>query len=220
VYQHSTKSLVKKIKIYFSECPRVALGKECFAECQPWGTRQSFFKNPKSSLCRVLISGHSAKTSLPSAGSRALGKAYFLIFKKSLSSARSRALGKDDNLSNRCALGPFHFLRPLYPSPPRTAASPAPPPPPPPPLPPQTPAAPPRTHPASHARTVAPASAPPLRPALARTAARHACPATPPTRGRPHAVVDRSPTLATTPPPTKVKTLSVDLLIISVLVTM
>jgi hypothetical protein len=128
VYQHTTKSLVKKIKIYFSECPRVALGKECFAECQPWGTRQSFFKNPKSSLCRVLISGHSAKTSLPSAGSRALGKAYFLIFKKSLSSARSRALGKDDNLSNRCALGPFHFLRPLYPSPPRTAASPAPPP--------------------------------------------------------------------------------------------
>jgi hypothetical protein len=30
----------KKIKIYFAECLRMALGKDFFAECQPWGTRQ------------------------------------------------------------------------------------------------------------------------------------------------------------------------------------
>jgi hypothetical protein len=40
----------------------MALGKAFFAECQTWGTRQSFFENPKFSLCRVLGSGHSAKS--------------------------------------------------------------------------------------------------------------------------------------------------------------
>jgi hypothetical protein len=33
----------KKIKIYFAECPRVALGKAFFAECETWDTRQRFF---------------------------------------------------------------------------------------------------------------------------------------------------------------------------------
>jgi hypothetical protein len=69
----------------------------------------SFLKKPKSSLCRVPVSRHSAKTSLPSACLWTLGKDhfaecqirgtrqsnFFLIFKKSLPSARSRALGKE-----------------------------------------------------------------------------------------------------------------------------
>jgi hypothetical protein len=52
------------------------------------------FENPTSDLCRVLVRRHSAKTSLPSVRSRALGKEYFKL-KKSLSSARSWALGKE-----------------------------------------------------------------------------------------------------------------------------
>jgi hypothetical protein len=40
----------------------MALGKEFFAECQMWGTRQSFFENSKCSLCRVLGSGQSANS--------------------------------------------------------------------------------------------------------------------------------------------------------------
>jgi hypothetical protein len=33
----------KKIKIWFIECPKKALGKEGFAECQPVDTRQRIF---------------------------------------------------------------------------------------------------------------------------------------------------------------------------------
>jgi hypothetical protein len=58
------------------------LDKEAFAECQPCGTRHSISKNPKSTLCRVPVSGHSAKTPLLSVGSAALGKAYFRFLKK------------------------------------------------------------------------------------------------------------------------------------------
>jgi hypothetical protein len=76
------------------------LGKECFAECLPCDTRQRFFKNPKSSLCRVPPDRHSAKKPLPSARSKEFGKVYLLILKKSLPSARSRALGKDVNYTD------------------------------------------------------------------------------------------------------------------------
>jgi hypothetical protein len=75
--------------------PAWTLGKESFVECLSCGTRQSFCKNPKSSLCRVPTERHSAKKPLPSARSKALGKVYFLILKKSLPSARDLALGKD-----------------------------------------------------------------------------------------------------------------------------
>jgi hypothetical protein len=47
VYEHTTKSLVgkiKKIKMYFAECPEMTLGKEAFAECELGGTRQSIVK--------------------------------------------------------------------------------------------------------------------------------------------------------------------------------
>jgi hypothetical protein len=57
------------------------LGKECFAECLPCDTRQRFFKNPKSSLCRVPPDRHSAKKPLPSARSKELVKVYLLILK-------------------------------------------------------------------------------------------------------------------------------------------
>jgi hypothetical protein len=67
--------------------------KPFFVECLSAGTRQR-------GLCRVLVSGHSAKTSLPSVGSRALGKVYFLI-KKSLPNARSQALSKDVKLKQQ-----------------------------------------------------------------------------------------------------------------------
>jgi hypothetical protein len=77
------------------------LGKECFAECLSCDTRQRFFKNPKSSLCRVPPDRHSTKKPLPSARSKELGKVYLLILKKSLSSARSWALGKDVNYTDR-----------------------------------------------------------------------------------------------------------------------
>jgi hypothetical protein len=33
----------KKIKIYFAECQRIALGKACSAVCQTGGTRQKSF---------------------------------------------------------------------------------------------------------------------------------------------------------------------------------
>jgi hypothetical protein len=59
-----------------------------FAECLSVDTRQR-------PLCRVPVCGHSAKTTLPSARSGALGKVIFLIFRKSLPSARSGALGKE-----------------------------------------------------------------------------------------------------------------------------
>jgi hypothetical protein len=35
---------IKKIKMYFAECPKMTLGKEAFAECQLGGTRQSIMK--------------------------------------------------------------------------------------------------------------------------------------------------------------------------------
>jgi hypothetical protein len=51
--EHTTKSLVekrKKIKIYFAECPRMALGTAYSAECKTWDTRQrSFFAEYQSS---------------------------------------------------------------------------------------------------------------------------------------------------------------------------
>jgi hypothetical protein len=51
----------KKIKIYFVECQKMILDKVFFTECQTGGTRQRFFKNPKDTLCRVLVSGHSSR---------------------------------------------------------------------------------------------------------------------------------------------------------------
>jgi hypothetical protein len=40
----------KKIKIYFAECPRMALGTAYSAECKTWDTRQrSFFAEYQSS---------------------------------------------------------------------------------------------------------------------------------------------------------------------------
>jgi hypothetical protein len=59
----------------------MTLGKVSFTECQTGDTQQIFFKNPKTDLCRVLVSWHSAKTSLSSARYRALGKEYFWIKK-------------------------------------------------------------------------------------------------------------------------------------------
>jgi hypothetical protein len=77
----------KKIKMYF-------------AECQLVDTRQRNLENPTSDLCWVLVRRHSAKTSLSSVRSRALGKEYFKL-KKSLPSARSWALGKEVKYTNR-----------------------------------------------------------------------------------------------------------------------
>jgi hypothetical protein len=95
----------KKNKKYFAECCPVStrqrqlcrvpvLGhsaksvQHIFAECSTASTRQR-------RLCRVPEIQHSAKTTLPSARDPALGKVYFLIFKKSLPSAGLRALGKE-----------------------------------------------------------------------------------------------------------------------------
>jgi hypothetical protein len=99
----------KKNKIYFAECPRLALDKPLFTKCQTGGTRQSFFKTLKPffaeclslgtrqrCLCRVLDPEHSAK--------------YIFKLKKSLPSARSRTLDKDVILITRPALRPFVFL--------------------------------------------------------------------------------------------------------------
>jgi hypothetical protein len=80
----------KKIKIYFVECPIMALDKAFFAECQTWDTRQRFFKILNHSLPTVyqralgkdvfaecLSVGTRQKKSLSSVGFRALGKMYF-----------------------------------------------------------------------------------------------------------------------------------------------
>jgi hypothetical protein len=66
------------------------------------GTRHNY-------LCRVLVSGHSAKVPFPSARDLALGKLYFKI-KKTLSSARSRVLGKVSLHSPIWASSSLHSL--------------------------------------------------------------------------------------------------------------
>jgi hypothetical protein len=80
VYEHSTKSLIgkkEKIKMYFAECPELALGKECFASVRHETLGKDYLKILKPSLpvfaeclsaatrqrriCRVPDLGHSAK---------------------------------------------------------------------------------------------------------------------------------------------------------------
>jgi hypothetical protein len=61
---HSVTTYHKKFgwqnkKIYFAECQKMTLGKVFFTECHTGGTRQRIFKNPKDTLCRVLVSAHS-----------------------------------------------------------------------------------------------------------------------------------------------------------------
>jgi hypothetical protein len=78
------------LKNCFAECFTLALGKEAFAECFFFGSRQrSFFAecffwlSAKKLLCREPFIGRSAKASLPSAEALpsvfylALGKAFF-----------------------------------------------------------------------------------------------------------------------------------------------
>jgi hypothetical protein len=75
----------KKIKIFFAECPIMALGKE---DSLPSATRAALGKiilKIVNNLCRVLDHGHSLKC--------------ILILKKSLPSARDLALGKEHLLS-------------------------------------------------------------------------------------------------------------------------
>jgi hypothetical protein len=104
----------------------MALRKVFFTECQTGGTRQRFFKNPKGRLCWVLVSGHSAKRSLPSAGSRALGKIYFLInffcrVPDRVHSAKNVTLTEP----SVATFSPFTLsLLPLHRSPPRPPRSP------------------------------------------------------------------------------------------------
>jgi hypothetical protein len=40
IYHKSLVDKLKKIKICFAECPQKTLGKDFFAECQAFGTRQ------------------------------------------------------------------------------------------------------------------------------------------------------------------------------------
>jgi hypothetical protein len=63
--------------MYFAECPRMTLGTESFAECQMVALGKVHWNN----LCRVSPCWHSAKRTLPSARSGALGKDYFKIKK-------------------------------------------------------------------------------------------------------------------------------------------
>jgi hypothetical protein len=106
----------EKIKIYFAECPRTALGKEFFAECHTWDTRRSFF----DSLCRVLGSGHSTKMSLPSVGPRTLGKDVFVECRTPRPTAPSphRAIFANHRRSGHLPANPSLDLANLRTSPP------------------------------------------------------------------------------------------------------
>jgi hypothetical protein len=52
----------KIIKMYFVECPRMALGKARFAECQAWDTRYRVFKNIKTIFAECLSAGTRQRT--------------------------------------------------------------------------------------------------------------------------------------------------------------
>jgi hypothetical protein len=57
VYEHTTKSLVgkiKKIKIYFVGCLRKALSKACSAECPTGALGKVYFKNIKAIFVECL----------------------------------------------------------------------------------------------------------------------------------------------------------------------
>jgi hypothetical protein len=98
----------KKRKIYFVKCPEKGTRQSNLYRLSDGGHSTKVFQKPRGRLCRVLVSWHSAKTFLPSAGSRAFGKVYFLI-KKNLCRVPDRGHStKTLNLTDRAALS-FSF---------------------------------------------------------------------------------------------------------------
>jgi hypothetical protein len=89
-----------KIKIYFAECPRKALGKACSTECQTGGTRQrSFFVECQDSGLgqendRQLLTAVDGP--LPSVAVRRVFGTWQRCLYRVFSCAESLALGKHD----------------------------------------------------------------------------------------------------------------------------
>jgi hypothetical protein len=77
---HSAKIFFKIKKYTLPSAFDLALGKGFFAECLSVGTRQRLDLGFLQKLCRVPHDKHSAKLSLSSVQTRALGKIYFNFF--------------------------------------------------------------------------------------------------------------------------------------------